>query len=439
MSSVDGTGPRGAANARDQQRVAEAAASPLLETRSLKKNYRGFAGFRERVAAALSLGLYGGSQRFRALNDLSFSAGLRTDFENAADQNTGTDTGVGSGEIIGVIGPNGAGKSTLLRVLSGVAHHDGGSLHVRGSVRSVLELGVGFSPDLTGRENVYYNGRLWGYRPRQLLDSMDAIFEFARLSEYIDRPFGTYSTGMQMRLGFALATFERSDVLLIDEALAVGDASFQQRCIQRFQDFRAAGSVILVVSHDLHLMQHVCDRILLLDRGQLIMDGEPKAVVARYMQLLAQQSFERPAARLTEDQYSIHLMDPASGRERGVWVAGEAARIAIELSSNQALEDLTVGVHISDRRGVQAFGVNSRQLGQVIEHPAGGRTRLEYDLALNLGPGLYSLGFSVHRGLTHTSDCYLWADHCLDFEVEAPADTPFIGLSFLEPRLRIGS
>ncbi|MCR9144660.1 MAG: ABC transporter ATP-binding protein [bacterium] len=391
-----------------------------LSVSGLGKNYRGFSGFGERVASALSLGLYGGSQRFPALGDLNFAGG--------AD---------GRGEIIGVIGPNGAGKSTLLRILSGVSRPDAGRADVHGSIRSVLELGVGFSPDLSGRENVYYNGRLWGYRPKQLLAAMDSIFEFARLSDYIDRPFGTYSTGMQMRLGFALATFERSDILLIDEALAVGDASFQQRCVRRFQEFRDAGSVILVVSHDMYLMQHVCDRLLLLDRGRMVMDGAPKEVVGRYMNLLAEQSFERPANRLTTEEYKVRLVDAGSDRERPIWISGEGARVLIELSPRELLEDVTIGIHISDRRGVQAFGVNSRQLARSLDLPAEKTTRLEYRLALNLGPGLYTLGISVHRGLTHTSDCYLWEDHLVDFEVETPAATPFIGMSFLEPELRI--
>lgn len=391
----------------------------LLEVSGLGKNYRGFASFGERVLSAFTLGLYGGSQRFPALRELNFTGGAR------------------GGEIIGVIGPNGAGKSTLLRILSGVSQADLGRARTRGSVRSVLELGVGFSPDLSGRENVYYNGRLWGYRPQQLLAAMDSIFEFARLSDYIDRPFGTYSTGMQMRLGFALATFERSDVLLIDEALAVGDASFQQRCISRFQEFRDAGSVILVVSHDMYLMQHVCDRLLLLNHGRLLMDGEPKAVVGRYMKLLAEQSFERPANQMAAEEYRVRLLDAATDRERPVWVSGEAARVAIELSPRETLSDVTVGIHISDRRGVQAFGVNSRQLARDLNLAAGKKTRLEFELAVNLGPGLYTLGMSVHRGLTHTSDCYLWEDHLVDFEVETPAATPFIGMSFLEPRLRV--
>jgi lipopolysaccharide transport system ATP-binding protein len=415
-----------------------------LKVRELDKRYRGFANFRERVFSALSLGLYGGSRRFPALQKISFVAGAAiagdsaaSDFPDSVAVSSGQRGPAGGpGEIVGIVGPNGAGKSTLLRILSGVSQPDGGEIRLSGEVRSVLELGVGFSPDLSGRENVFYNGRLWGYRPQQLLAAMDDIFAFARLSDHIDRPFGTYSTGMQMRLGFALATFERSDVLLIDEALAVGDASFQQRCIGRFQEFRDAGSVILVVSHDLFLLQHVCDRLLLLDQGRLVMDGPPKQVVARYMQLLAEQSFERPASRMAPAEYRIRMVD-AAGQDRASCVSGEDVRVRIEFTPGQTLSDVTVGIHISDRRGVQAFGINSRLLGQSVHLAAGQTTLLEYSLCLNLGPGLYTLGFSVHRGLTHANDCYLWEDHLLDFEMEAPADTPFTGLSYLEPALRI--
>lgn len=392
-----------------------------IEVNNLHKRYRGFASFRERLFAALSLGLYGGSRSFPALHDVTFRAGAN------------------GGEIVGLIGPNGAGKSTLLRILSGISPPDAGRIDLPGSVRSILELGVGFSPDLSGRENVYYNGRLWGYTPQQLLAATDAIFEFARLSDVVDRSFGTYSTGMQMRLGFALATFERSDLLLIDEALAVGDASFQQRCIRRFHEFKEQGSTILVVSHDLFLLQHVCDRILLLDRGRLIADGPPKDVVGRYMELLAEQSFDGEAEdRLGAEEYRVRLLDERD-RDRETCVSGEAVRAVIELTPKLELPDVTVGIHITDRRGITAFGVNSHLLGQSVSLAQGRTTRLEFSLALNLGPGTYSLGFSVHRGLTHTNDCYAWEDHALDFEVEAPSDKQFVGMSYLEPALVVVS
>jgi lipopolysaccharide transport system ATP-binding protein len=397
----------------------------MLLVDGLSKTYRGFASFGERLGAALSLGLYAGSQRYDALHDVSFRAGVE---------------GAGRGEILGVIGANGAGKSTLLRILSGVSRATSGRIRKIGTTRSVLELGVGFNGDLTGRENVYYNGRLWGYSGRALLAAMDSILDFARLREHADRPLAAYSTGMQMRLGFSLATFERADLLLIDEALAVGDASFQQQCVRRFEEYRDAGSLIVVVSHDLHMLQAVSDRILLLDRGRLRALGPPADVVEEYMQVLAETSFGDPAAArpgLGEGEYRVVLCD-VSGRERTLWFTGERAGLALDFAPDSDILDATVGVHISDRRGVRAFGVNTHLLGlRNLDLKAGARTRVTFDLSLNLGAGAYSLGLSVHRGATHLSDCYLWAEHALDFEVETGAAPAFEGLAYLEPAVRV--
>ncbi len=397
----------------------------MLHVEGLSKTYRGFASFRERLGAALTLGLYSGSQRYDALHDVSFRAGAGAN---------------GRGEILGVIGANGAGKSTLLRILSGVSRATRGRVHRNGSVRSVLELGVGFNGDLTGRENVYYNGRLWGYSGRALLTAMDSILDFARLREHADRPLAAYSTGMQMRLGFSLATFERADLLLIDEALAVGDASFQQQCVRRFETYRDAGSLIIVVSHDLHMLQAVSDRILLLDRGRLRALGPPAAVVEEYMHTLAESSFgaaggARPS--LGKNEYRAALRD-ASGRERALWFTGERTVVALDFTPGVDILDATVGLHISDRRGVRAFGINTHLLGlRNLDLQAGVRTRVCFDLSLNLGAGGYSLGLSVHRGATHLSDCYLWEEHALDFEVEIGGGPAFEGIAYLEPAARV--
>ncbi len=399
----------------------------MLVVEGLSKTYRGFASFRERLGAALSLGLYAGSQHYDALHDVSFRAGA------------GVGNG-GRGEILGVIGANGAGKSTLLRILSGVSRATSGRVIRSGSVRSVLELGVGFNGDLTGRENVYYNGRLWGYSGRRLMQSMDSILDFARLREHADRPLAAYSTGMQMRLGFSLATFERADLLLIDEALAVGDASFQQQCVRRFEEYRDAGSLIVVVSHDLHMLQAVSDRILLLDRGRLRALGPPADVVEEYMQALAETSFGDPGAErpgLAARDYRVALCD-ASGRARTLWFTGERATLALDIRPPADILDATVGMHISDRRGVRAFGVNTHLLGlRNLDLRAGVSTRVAFDLSLNLGAGAYSAGLSVHRGATHLSDCYLWAEHALDFEIETGSAPAFEGLAYLEPTVRV--
>lgn len=391
-----------------------------LQVKDLSKQYRGFANFYERLATVLSMGIYAGSRSYAALDGLNFEAG-----------------GSEFGEILGVIGPNGAGKSTLLRVLSGISNPSRGSIHYKGSLRSILELGVGFSSDLTGRENIYYNGRLWGYTGQELLEATDAILDFARLRDYADWSLGAYSTGMQMRLGFALATFERSDVLLIDEALAVGDASFQQRCVDRFMHFREQGSLIIVVSHDLFLLQTICDRILLLDSGKALHLGPPAKSIARYMDLIADGSraFSRDAYQLQQDEYAIQLLD-SQGRNRLHYFAGEKVTLSLRLSPEQALQDVTVGIHVHNAAGLRVFGVNTRLLGQ-RKIDIQSKAEIKFHLRLNLGPGKYSFGFAVHRGLSHAADCYVWAEHLLEFEVEAGSDSAFEGIAFLEPGLEI--
>ncbi|MCB1308484.1 MAG: ABC transporter ATP-binding protein, partial [Leptospiraceae bacterium] len=377
------------------------------------------------------------------------------------------------------IGPNGAGKSTLLRILTGISAATSGSVRYTGAVRAILELGVGFNADLTGRENIYYNGRLWGYTGRELLANTDSILDFARLREYADFALNTYSTGMQMRLAFALATHRRSDLLLIDEALAVGDASFQQRCIRRFQEFRAAGSLIVVVSHDLHMLRAVADRILVLDSGRNEYFGEPVAAVQKYMQLIAEQSRRQAqnVRQLQPGEWEFALLD-AHLQPARLFIAGDTVRVQVRLHPEEARADqpftseasgrvhaaepaasslnahadhsrthespaaelaqITVGIHVSDGRGIRAFGVNTRQLGRHnLTAPVGQLTCIEFQLRINLGPGKYNMGFSVHRGLAHAQDCYLWEEGLIEFEVEAPADRQFEGMSYLEPEVRL--
>ena len=395
-----------------------------LEVRRLTKTYRTFASAGERIVSALSLGAYAGSIGVEALTDLSFEM----------------DGKAGRGEIIGVIGPNGAGKSTLLRILAGNSRPSSGSVSFAGSVRSILELGVGFSPHLSGRDNVYYNGRLWGYRTRELLAGLDGMVAFAELSDVIDRPLKTYSTGMQMRLAFALATFARSDLLLVDEALAVGDAAFQQKCLRRFQEFREQGSLVLVVGHDLRMLQAVCDRLLLLQNGRLVRLGTTTEVFEAYMQLIAAGSFgDRPPVALGEHEYGLEAAGP-DGSVRTQFFVGEPWELRVRLEPEDELPDVTVGIHINDSHGLRVFGINSHLLTRSgFDVPARKATTVAFPMQMNLGPGRYTAGFSVHRGRAHGEDCRVWKEQALSFEVELPSGLEFEGVSFLAPRLEVRS
>jgi len=186
------------------------------------------------------------------------------------------------GEALGLVGPNGSGKSTLLRIMAGILRPTRGRVHVAGTVAPMLELGVGFHPELTGRENVFLSASIFGLGRRQTDALYDRIVDFAELGEFMDAPAKTFSTGMAMRLGFALATHLETDILLVDEVLAVGDRAFQEKCLARMAELRARGCSIVVVAHDLGLVQRFCDRACLLLDGRIAADGDPAQVVARY-------------------------------------------------------------------------------------------------------------------------------------------------------------
>ena len=197
------------------------------------------------------------------------------------------DLEVAPGEAIGLIGQNGSGKSTLLKMLAGIIPPHAGSIEIGGAVASMLELGAGFHPDFTGRENVYMNGSIHGLSERQIDDRLDEIIAFSELPEFIDMPVRTYSSGMSMRLAFSIASHVNPDVLLLDEVLAVGDEAFQRKCLARIFDFRRSGGTLVFVSHDPGAVERVCDRAVLLTHGRIVADGPPADVLADYHALLA--------------------------------------------------------------------------------------------------------------------------------------------------------
>lgn len=187
-----------------------------------------------------------------------------------------------AGEILGIIGNNGSGKSTLLKILSRITEPTSGKAVIRGRVSSLLEVGTGFHPDLTGRENIFLNGAIIGMKRREILQNFDAIVAFAEMERFIDTPVKRYSSGMYVRLAFAIAAHLDPDVLMIDEVLAVGDANFQKKCLQKSHDVSVSGKTVLIVSHDLGVIQYLCHRVLHLHEGKIIADGRPADVISNY-------------------------------------------------------------------------------------------------------------------------------------------------------------
>ncbi len=211
------------------------------------------------------------------------------------------------GEAVALIGKNGCGKSTLLKLISRILYPDAGTVEVHGRVSSLLELGAGFHPEMTGRENIYTNASIFGLQHREITARLQDIMQFADLGDSIDRPVRTYSSGMYMRLAFAVAIHVGADVLLIDEILAVGDAAFQAKCMRRLQELKAQGVTILIVSHSMAQLARICDRSIWLSNGKIVMDGLPGQVHAQYLESMQPQSIRQPVERTG----SVHLENAA--------------------------------------------------------------------------------------------------------------------------------
>lgn len=376
---------------------------------SISKVYRLYRSPFERILAVLSLGFYKGSRRFTAIDNLNVSIGYQN-----------------HGSIVGIIGPNGAGKSTLLRILAGVSKPTKGKVEIDGSLKSILELTAGFSSELSCVENLVLNGPLWGYSTTEIKGAVDEILEFAQLQHVQNQPLKTLSTGMQMRLAFSLATHKRSDLLLVDEALSVGDASFQQRSIERFRDFRQKGSLIIVVSHDLPLLTAIADEILLLNKGKLEARGQPSDMFDKYMQLIARQT---NSGELAHDKHDIKLLN-LEGLEIEQAKSGQKVIFRIQVYTDRALGNVTAGIHLDDSRGLRISGTNSYRIGKNISIQPG-LTIIDFLCTLNLGSGSYTAGYSIHRGMTHEEKTYLWEDRSITFHIESDARTD--GVCFLDP------
>ena len=262
------------------------------------------------------------------------------------------------GEAVGLIGRNGSGKSTLLRVLAGIIKPTTGDVAVAGRIGSLLELGAGFHPDFSGRENVYLNGSIQGLRRAEIRERFDEIVAFAEIEHAIDRPVRTYSSGMAMRLGFAIAAFLQADVLLLDEVFAVGDENFQRKCFGVIAAFKSQGGTILFVSHDAQSVERLCERSILLSLGEKVYDGPTHEAIARYRRLLADDldPAERGAGLREwgtgEAEIAGARLLGADGGERQQFLAGEPLRLEVDLRANAAVRPPVLHLEVRDTTGV---------------------------------------------------------------------------------------
>jgi len=301
---------------------------------------------------------------------------------------------VARGETLGLIGANGAGKSTMLSIIAGTVAPTSGSVTTRGSVSSLLELGAGFHPDLTGRENVFLYGAIMGIPRETMARRYDEIVEFAGLADFMDQPVRHYSSGMYVRLGFAVAVQVDPDILLVDEVLAVGDADFQAKCLEKMAEFRRAGKSMLVISHDMHAIRRAADRIAYLDHGQLKAIGEPMATAARYHAASRggeKREWGTGEARLTR----VRFVDEAGG-DLASAPEGNTLRIRIDYEAPAPLPPSVIGfsVHAPDGRTVFGSNTEIEEYDLPDIHP-GGSLLLTLDTT-PLHAGEYLLSFSLH-------------------------------------------
>lgn len=354
------------------------------------------------------------------------------------------------GQALGIVGRNGAGKSTLLKLIAGTLAPTAGCVSASGQVNAVLELGLGFHQDLTGRENVRLAGRLAGMDAREIDRLTPAIASFAELGAAMDAPLRTYSTGMQARLGFSLATARRPDILIVDEALSVGDDAFQHKSFERIRTFRRQGTTLLLVSHAGQSIMSVCDRAVLLDRGRLVKDADPETVFDYYNALLSAEDAER--IRQTEAPAGGTMTASGSGEVRitgvclndagghPVTVAEVGAGVVLRVSAlaNEDVPSLVVGFLIKDRFGQPIYGTNTALQSQTVGGlRAGESVTLRAAMDLRIGAGSYSVAVALHATETHLERSFDWRDRALLFKVVNSRHAAFVGSSWLEPRLEI--
>ena len=394
-----------------------------IEVRGVRKTYR----------------RYGRRRQFSTLKSALLSGRLLRDLrpEDTFDALRGVSFDVVAGRTIGIIGRNGSGKSTLLKLIAGIGRPTAGTVTVQGRVSALIELGAGFHPEISGRENVYINGMMLGLTKREVAGRFDEIVAFAELEEFIDAPVKTYSSGMYMRLGFAVAVHVDPEVLLVDEVLAVGDEGFTHKCLDKFSELRRRGRTVLLVTHSLDLVARFCDEALWLDGGVTRVQGDPRRVIDAYLLDVAQAeeralgnaaaaaqggsdtpSPQAPAdaevrrveaepadlSKAIEGRWGSREVEimavefvGASGQPAHVFPSGASMEIRLQVQAGSPVTDLVFGVGIFNAEGVCCYGTNTDVEGAVSGAMTGhGEARFTID-RLDLVAGTYKIDVAAHR------------------------------------------
>ncbi|MNS36703.1 Teichoic acids export ATP-binding protein TagH [compost metagenome] len=357
---------------------------------------------------------------------------------------------IAPGESVGIVGVNGAGKSTLLKMITGTTQPTCGTIELEGRVAALLELGMGFHADFTGRQNAVMAGQLLGMQIEEIQALMPEIERFAEIGDAIDHPVRTYSSGMQMRLAFSVATARRPDILIVDEALSVGDAYFQHKSFDRIRSFRKAGTTLLIVSHDRGAIQSICDSAILLENGHMAMHDTPETVMDYYNALLAKREGQTVRQEaLAGGQVStisgtgearilnVRLLDQ---HERSIDAAevGQPVVLEVNVEVRQDIERLVLGFMIKDRLGQAMYGINTHRQDQALtDLQAGERVTYRFAFVMGLGKGNYSVALSLSRLDSHLDRNFEWRDYGLVFHVINNRQEDFVGCSWLAAKTTV--
>ncbi len=380
-----------------------------VQVQDVYKYYKKFADrhkFLTIKSALVNKTLFGDLQvgeRFEALRGVSFD--------------------VRSGQTLGIIGENGSGKSTMLKILAGISKPTAGAVITHGRISALIELGAGFHPEISGRENIFINGVILGLTRKEIQAKYEEIVRFAELEEFIDHPVKSYSSGMFMRLGFSIAINVNPDILLIDEVLAVGDASFVPKCLDKINEFRRHGKTIIFVSHDLATVERICDDVIWLRKGQVEMRGYPKRVVDAYLEYVGKKDSDKyqrqhdREARSVQDEQRVEdgLQSPekrwgsreieisnvkmfdGQGKEKYLFKADEPLAVEFDVQAAGSEKDFVFGIAIHNSEGVMCYGSNT-VLDDFSSRSISGRGKVRLAVpALNLISGTYFLDVAVHK------------------------------------------
>ena len=349
-------------------------------------------------------------------------------------------------ETLGIIGVNGAGKSTILKIIAGIIDPTSGEVLRHGRITALLELGTGFNDEMTGEENIFLNGTLIGMTNQECKDRKDEIISFSELGDYIYQPITTYSSGMKMRLAFSIAIYSEPQVLIVDEALAVGDAHFAAKCTKALKERKEKNMSIIYVSHDLNSLKLLCNRVVLLNHGSVVDEGSAEKVINTYNFLIAKLNDKEEKINIkstdteansfgTFDVEITKVEIKGLSSNSNMISAGEDVSLNIEIHSNKNIENLNIGILVKDKFGQDIFGTTSKNHGFEYNLKENKNYSLSFDFQLNLGVGKYFISTALTIGENHLDTCLHWLDNATTFEVAGHHGANFIGLVKLQPNI----